>query len=81
MATVLEDYTTKEQRSLVLNAKDIHEEMFPVYGGKWLSSKPIHNLVDKRGRRFADDEGFERKLQKWLRLQLKTSMVQVSTNW
>jgi hypothetical protein len=37
MATVLEDYTTEEQSSVVhfwwaegLNAKDIHEEMFTV---------------------------------------------------
>jgi hypothetical protein len=42
MATVLE-YTTEEQNSFVqllcskgLNAKDIHNEMFPVYGGKCL---------------------------------------------
>jgi hypothetical protein len=40
MATVLDDCTTEEQRSVVrllwtegLNAKDIHEEMFPVHGG------------------------------------------------
>jgi hypothetical protein len=38
MATVLEEYTTEEQLSVVHflwakgpNAKDIHEEMFPVY--------------------------------------------------
>jgi hypothetical protein len=44
MATVLEDCTTEEQRSPVcfnlwakgLNAKDIHKEMFPVYGRKCL---------------------------------------------
>jgi hypothetical protein len=37
MATVLEEYTTEEQRSVGhflrvngLNAKDIHKEMFPV---------------------------------------------------
>jgi hypothetical protein len=46
MATVLEEYTTKEQRSVVrflwekgLNAKDVHKEMFPLYGGKNLSCK------------------------------------------
>jgi hypothetical protein len=40
MATVLEECTTDEQRSVVrflwakgLNAKDIHKDMFPVYGG------------------------------------------------
>jgi hypothetical protein len=40
MATVLEEYTTEEQSFIVcflwakgLNAKDIHKEMFPAYGG------------------------------------------------
>jgi hypothetical protein len=28
-----------------LNAKDIHKEMFPVYGGKCLSSKAVHNWL------------------------------------
>jgi hypothetical protein len=28
-----------------LNAKDIHKEMFPVYGGKCLSREAIHNWV------------------------------------
>jgi hypothetical protein len=39
-----------------LNAKDIHKEMFPVYGGKYLSCKVIHNWVKKRGKRFTDKE-------------------------
>jgi hypothetical protein len=50
MATVHEGYATEEQRSVVrslwakgLNAKVIHKEMFPVYGGKSLSRKAIHN--------------------------------------
>jgi hypothetical protein len=30
-----------------LNAKDIHKEMFPAYGGKCLSRKAVHNWVDK----------------------------------
>jgi hypothetical protein len=41
MATLLEDYTTEEQRPLMrflwakgLNAKDTNKEIFPVYGGK-----------------------------------------------
>jgi hypothetical protein len=45
-------YTTEEQRSVVLlflwakglNAKDIHKEIFPVYGGKCLSRKLVHIL-------------------------------------
>jgi hypothetical protein len=43
MATVLDENTTEEKRSVVrflwakgLNAKDIHKEMFPFYGGKCL---------------------------------------------
>jgi hypothetical protein len=54
MATVLEEYTTKEQSSVVhflwatgLNAKDVHNEMFPVYGGMCLSCKQIHNWLKK----------------------------------
>jgi hypothetical protein len=30
-----------------LNAEDIHKEMFPVYGGKCLSRKAVHNSVEK----------------------------------
>jgi hypothetical protein len=30
-----------------LNAKDIHKEMFPAYGGKCLSRKADHNWVEK----------------------------------
>jgi hypothetical protein len=53
MATVLEAYTTEEQRSVMwffsvrerLNAKDIYKEMFAVYGGKCLSRKAVHSWV------------------------------------
>jgi hypothetical protein len=52
MATVLEECTTEQQSSVLLflwakrlNAKDIHKEMFPVYGGKNLSRKAVHNWV------------------------------------
>jgi transposase len=41
-----------------LTAKDIHKEMFPVYCGKRLSLKAIHNWVEKfsKGRsKVADD--------------------------
>jgi hypothetical protein len=34
----------------------IHEEIFPVYGGKCLSRKATQNWG---GKRFADDEEFE----------------------
>jgi hypothetical protein len=42
-----------------LSAKDIRREMFPVYGGKCLSRKAIHNWFKKfsQGRsKVADDE-------------------------
>jgi hypothetical protein len=49
MATVFEMCTTEEQLSIVrllwavvLNAKkNIHKEMYPLYGGKCLSLKPF----------------------------------------
>jgi hypothetical protein len=53
MATLLE-YSTEEQPSVVrflwpkvLIAKDIYRELFPVYGGKFLSCKAVHNWVGK----------------------------------
>jgi hypothetical protein len=65
MATVLGECATEEQRSLVRflwekgrNAKDVHKEMFPAYGGKCLSRKAVHNGVEKfsQGRsKVADD--------------------------
>jgi hypothetical protein len=54
MTTVLEGCTTKKQsyiarfmRVKVLNAKYIHKEMFPVYVGKCLQRKAVHNWVEK----------------------------------
>jgi hypothetical protein len=54
MATVLEEFITEEQRSVVrflwakgLGAKDIHKEMFHVYSGKCFSRKSVHNWADK----------------------------------
>jgi hypothetical protein len=48
----IEKNTTEEEHSVVcflwtegLNAKDIHREMFPVYGGKCLFRKAVHNWV------------------------------------
>jgi hypothetical protein len=54
-----------------LNAKDTHKEMFPDYGRKCLSRKPVHNWVEKRGKYFADDEEVETEVRKWLRQQSK----------
>jgi hypothetical protein len=48
MATLIEEQPTEEQRSDVrflcakgLNVKDIHKEMFPVYGWNFLSRKAV----------------------------------------
>jgi transposase-like protein len=40
------------------DAKDIHKEIFPVYSGKCLSHKTVHNWVNKFSQRcskIADD--------------------------
>jgi hypothetical protein len=54
MMTVLEECITEEHRSVVrflfekrLNEKDVHKEMFPVYGGKCSSRKAVHNWAEK----------------------------------
>jgi hypothetical protein len=39
--------------------KIIHKEMFAVYGGKCLSREAVHNWVEKRGKRFTDEEKFK----------------------
>jgi hypothetical protein len=51
---VFEEYATEDQRSVVrflwakgLDAKDIHKEMFPVYGGKCLPRRALRNLDEK----------------------------------
>jgi hypothetical protein len=75
---MLEESTTEEQRYVVLfwwakglNAKDIHKEMFPVYSGKRLSVKGVHNWVEisSQGRLKAAD--CETEVRKWLRQQSK----------
>jgi hypothetical protein len=41
-----------------LNAKDIHKEMLPVYGGRCSSREAVNNFVDKFSQgssKFADD--------------------------
>jgi hypothetical protein len=78
MATVLEEYTTEEQRSFVrflwakgLNAKYTNKEMFPVYGGKCVSCKAAHTWVEKRDKRFPVDEVVQMGVRKWLRQRSK----------
>jgi hypothetical protein len=69
MVTVLKVYTTEDRRSVVrflwtkrLNTKNIRKEIFPVYDGKCLSRKAVHNWVEKHGKRFADDEEVESEI-------------------
>jgi hypothetical protein len=38
-----------------LNAKDIHEEMFLVYCGTYLSCKAVHHWVEKLSSKVAND--------------------------
>jgi tRNA G26 N,N-dimethylase Trm1 len=52
--TVLEECFTEEQSCVVFpfvdkstQCKGIHKEMFPVYGGNFLSHKAVHNWVEK----------------------------------
>jgi hypothetical protein len=54
MATVLEAVLPKNNVLLCaflwgkeLNVKDIQKEIFPIYGGKCLSRKAVHNWVKK----------------------------------
>jgi hypothetical protein len=58
MVTVLKECDTEEQRYVVrflwaigLTATDIHKEVMPVYGGKCLSRKAVHNWVKKFSQR------------------------------
>jgi hypothetical protein len=74
MTTVVQ-CITEEQHSVVrfcwakgLSAKDIHTEMFHVYGGKCLSRKEVRNWVADV---FAADEEIETEVWKWLRQQSK----------
>jgi hypothetical protein len=53
MATVLEECTAEIALLCAslwekgLNAKDLHKEVLPDYGGKRLSHKAVHNWVEK----------------------------------
>jgi hypothetical protein len=87
MSNVLEEYTREDQCSIVrflwargLNSKNIHTEISPVYGGKCLSRKAVHNWIDKfsQGRSKVTDD--EEEARKWLRQESKTSMLLVSTH-
>jgi hypothetical protein len=74
MATVLEEYTNEEQRSLMrflwakgLNAKHIHKELLLIYGGKCLSRKVVHNGVEKFLKDVQKSQMMPDQVWKWLR--------------
>jgi hypothetical protein len=61
-----------------LNARDIHKEMFPDYGGKCLSCKAIHNWAEKFSEvrsKVADDA------RPGVEVAASSSMLWVSTHW
>jgi hypothetical protein len=89
METVLEECNTEDQRSVVrflwakgLNAKDIHKEMFPVYGEKGVfrvkqfTTGSRNSLKDVPKSQMMSD-----LVRKWPRQQSNTSMLRVSTQW
>jgi hypothetical protein len=85
MVTVLEEYTTEEQRSVVrfswaiaLNTKDIHKEIFPIYDGKCLLRKAVEKF-SQGSSKLADDE---EDVRRWLRQETKkTCILRVSMHW
>jgi hypothetical protein len=74
MATVAEECTTEEQKSVTrflwakcLNASDFYNEIFPLYVGSVCRMKRFR----LPGKRFSDDEEVETEVPKWLRQQSK----------
>jgi hypothetical protein len=55
-----------------LNAKDVHKEIFSVYGGKCLSRKAVHSWVAN----VSLIRGWNGEVRKWLR-----QLLRVSTYW
>jgi hypothetical protein len=68
MTSVLEEFTSEEQHSVILfceqiiSAKDIHKEIFPIYGAKCLSHRAVHKCVAN-----AHDQRVEMEVKNWLR--------------
>jgi hypothetical protein len=53
------------------NAKDIHKEMLPFYGGKRLWPKAVHNLFDKLFQDVPKSQMMLDEVRKWLRQESK----------
>jgi hypothetical protein len=77
MATVIEKYTTEEHRYVVflwkkgLNAKHIHKEMLPVYGGRCLPRKAVHNWAQKFLKDVRNSQMMPGQMRELLRQQSK----------
>jgi hypothetical protein len=85
MATVFQECTIKEQHSVMrfllaegLNAKDIHKEMFNVYGGKCLSHKAVHSWVENSLKDVQKSRMMPDQVWKWLKQQAKDFWVSLT---
>jgi hypothetical protein len=65
----------------ILNTKDIHKEMFPLYGGKCLLHKAVHNWVQKFSQGRSKVTYVARSYGEVAERTFKTSMLQVLTHW
>jgi hypothetical protein len=88
MVTVLEECAIEEQRSVVrflwakgLNVRNIYEEMCPVYGGKCLSRKAVHNWVEKFSQDIRISQTMPIRCGSGSENNQKTSMLRASTSW
>jgi hypothetical protein len=68
MSPLLEECTNEEQRSVVFFFCGQKDSVQRISIKKLcLSRKAVHNWVEKRGKRFADDKAVETEVRKWLR--------------
>jgi hypothetical protein len=78
MATVFEECTNEEQRSVVrllwgkeLTANHIIKEIIPVFGAKCVSCRAVHNGVKNFSQAASKVAYVTRPVRKWLRQQPK----------
>jgi hypothetical protein len=64
----------------VLNAKDVHKDMFPPYGGKCLWRKAGQNWVEKFSHWRSKIAGDAQSGAEVAETTVKTSMLRVSTH-
>jgi hypothetical protein len=63
------------------NAKDIYKEMFPVYGGKCLSRKAVHNWFEKFSQGLSKVTDDARPGAEEAGTTVKRFLLPVSTHW